>query len=52
MIHWLSYIILIWLIIQPASCTESAMRACNTSVKAETEESFDELVQYNHFPID
>jgi len=52
MLHWLTYIVLVWLIIQPVSCTENAMKVCNTSVEAETEESFDELVQYNHFPID
>lgn len=52
MFHWLSYIIFVWLILQPVSCEENVMKARKAAVQTETEESFDELVQYNHFPID
>ncbi|MBL7761270.1 MAG: hypothetical protein JNK08_11295 [Sediminibacterium sp.] len=52
MFNWLSYIIFIWLIFQPVSCEENVLKAGKASVQTETEESFDDLVQYNHFPID
>jgi hypothetical protein len=52
MFHWLSYIIFVWLIFQPVSCEETVVKAGKASVQTESAESFDELVQYNHFPID